>query len=142
MGLLQQDAGHVVHTLYAQFLIQGSATGCGRVSFYLDHVSIDGCGVLRQRSELIVIFRIDFDLAVSEVDRDFVVDVIIAQLAKAGGIGVNQLLIGGNLLLMRFQLFLVFLQFPRSAPSMRPSAFSVLPHFAGTAPWFQPSQPE
>src|SRR5271170_3831620 len=83
LTLLKQNICHIASTALAEFLVRCGITGRGGVALYFDHVAIDSLGLLRQRYQLRSIFWINFDLAVGKVNRYFIQDVVIVQLAEA-----------------------------------------------------------
>ena len=100
MALLKQDIRNDVGAILTKLLVKGHAADGRGVTFHLDHVAVDGLGFLRQRQQLGDVLRFDFYLAIAEIDRRFVKDIVIVQLAETRDSGVNSRLVGSDFFLL------------------------------------------
>ena len=110
MPILQQDVSYVVSAVLAELLVKRLGAHRRRITLHLDHVAVDGLGFLTQRQQRRLVLRINFDLTVGEINRDFVKDVVVVELAKAGDGSINRLFVFANLRLLLGQLGLLLLK--------------------------------
>src|SRR5580698_5554197 len=103
LTLLKQDICHIISTVLAEFLVQGSITGGRGVAFYFNHVTFDRLGFLHQRHQLSSIFWPDLDLAIVKVHNYFIHDVVIVQLAEPRDGSFDSCLIFCDLCLLLLQ---------------------------------------
>jgi len=77
-----QKSGDAIGAILADLLIQGYTADRSGLSNHLDVVVFDPLGFPRQFQKLSLIRRIDSDIAVPEMHRYLVEDIVIIQLAK------------------------------------------------------------